>query len=331
MITDEEKAWCALAETRGVGPRTLWAIADYLESERRTAAWLLEHPESMEIVLNGRATVSDVSLASELVSSRIEDLEKNSINVLHPTHPQFPERLREFRERFPVPAVLYATGNISLLNRPGVAVVGARQGGDLAIEVTRQLVAQVVAEGINVISGYAKGIDTAAHLTALQESGTTTIVLSEGINGFRHRRELKSLFTGDNMLAVSQFEPDAQWVPGFAMIRNRLVCALSGAVFVAVSGPERDSDGRMSGTFNAALTAVEMDIPAFVVSPDFFDDQPEGNRALIERGCREWFPSDGAIPILDAMRPTPSASDDRPAPGPGGPKTKQLEFFESKE
>ena len=85
------------------------------------------------------------------------------------------------------------------------------------------------------------------------------------------------------------------------MTRNKLVCALSNVVVVIVSGPERDANGRNSGTFNAGMAALKMGIPVFVVSPDFFAATPPGNRELLKKGCLEWDPAAGAAPIISAI------------------------------
>ena len=83
------------------------------------------------------------------------------------------------------------------------------------------------------------------------------------------------------------------------MARNKLVCALSKAVVVIESGPERDAQGKMSGTFNAAKTALSMGLPLFVLTPDCLDNAPEGNAALIALGGYSLNPTDGAKKLLN--------------------------------
>ena len=82
------------------------------------------------------------------------------------------------------------------------------------------------------------------------------------------------------------------------MVRNKLVCALSKAVVVIESGPERDVHGKMSGTFNAAKTALDMNLPLFVLNPNCLDNPPEGNGALIALGGYSLDPVDGAKEIV---------------------------------
>lgn len=327
MITAEERAWCAISDARGIGPKTLWSIAEYLIHEHKTATWLLEHPAAMKTALNGRSDKVDTS---EITISEPEEIDDSRVAILHPLHPDFPQRLKTLKDRLSLPALLYTRGNTAIFSKPGVAIVGARHAGDHALEAADRLAAELARKGINVTSGYAKGIDTAAHVAALRNGGTTIIVLSEGINQFRPKRELRNFFTNDNTLVVSQFEPDARWAAHFAMTRNKLVCALSQALVVIVSGLEKDADGKMSGTFNAGATAIEVGIPVFTVTPSFFDDEPEGNKQLISRGCQAWNPSDGADPIVSAIQEATPFDSEMPVAKSNKTKLKQLDLFETK-
>ena len=74
------------------------------------------------------------------------------------------------------------------------------------------------------------------------------------------------------------------------MVRNKLVCALSKAVVVIESGPKKDSQGKMSGTFNTARTALDMKRPLFVLDPKYFDNPPKGNEDLITLGGKHFDP-----------------------------------------
>jgi DNA processing protein len=301
MNTPEGRAWRALAAAKGAGPKTLWRIAGYLDGRRRTASWLLENPEELhgalmasKAAIGAPGPIVDASGANEIFPGQ-------PLVLLHPLHPLFPRRIRELKDKVSLPALLYAAGNLSLLERPGVAIVGMRNAARPALDVADALAADLAARGIHVVSGYATGIDSAAHLAALREKGTTGLVLSEGIGRFRARPEFSGLLTKENTLVLSQFEVHDRWAAYMAMARNKLVCALSDAVLVVVSGVERGADGRMSGSFAAALAALKLEIPVFTVSPDFFPDPPAGNRELIARGCSAWDPASGAAPIIAAM------------------------------
>ena len=301
MNTLEGKAWRALARAKGIGPKSLWRIADSLSSRGKTASWLIQNPDEIQAILKSSRTSIVIPDFSDPEYEEIDKFEGQPVRVIHPLHPDFPQRVRTLKDNFPLPAILYVTGNVTILNRPGVAIVGGRHAGEAALAAADSLASKLAARGINIVSGYAAGIDTAAHLAALRAGGTTGVVLSEGIARFRVKPEFREFLTDENTLVISQFEPDAGWMSYMAMTRNKLVCALSGAVVVIVSGPERDVNGRMSGTFDAGFAALKMGVPVFVAAPGHFADHPEGNRQLIARGCREWDPAAGAAPILAAL------------------------------
>ena len=156
--------------------------------------------------------------------------------------------------------------------------------------------------GLNVVSGYAKGVDSEAHLGALAAEGTTTMVLPYGIKELRQKSAFRKFDWQRDVLVVSQFAPDVKWLARNAMARNKLVCGLSKAVVVIESGLERDAQGKMSGTFNTAQTALSMDLPLFVLNPKCFDNPPKGNADLIKLGGRCFDPDDGTEEIISAAK-----------------------------
>ena len=312
MNTPEGKAWRALSGAKGAGPKTLWLIADYLANRKKTASWLLKNPDKIQDIIYGsKASI----VMPDFVEQKYAEVAKpgeQPITVLHPLHPDFPQRIKALKDVMPLPAILYVKGNMAILNRPAAAIVGKRNAGATALAVADSLACELVAKGITIISGYAAGIDGAAHLAALRAGGTTSIILAEGIQHFTPKPEIKNHLTAENSLVISQFDPDAQWAAYMAMARNKLVGASSDTLVVIVSGPERDAGGRNSGTFNAALAALKMGIPVFVAAPASFTDDPQGNRELIKKGCLEWDPAAGAAPILVAIterKPLPRQLD----------------------
>jgi DNA processing protein len=320
MNTLEGRAWRALAGAKGVGPRILWLIANYLSGQNKMASWLLENPGKFNDAFIGIKTSMRIPDFIDQGNDELEKFTGQPVTVLHPLHQAFPQRIRVLKDSISLPALLYVKGNVSLLNRPSVAIVGKRNAGAEAIKVADSLASELAGKGINITSGYAAGIDAAAHLAALRAGGTTSIILAEGIAHFQTKAEFRDLMTEDNFLVISQFQPDVKWAAYMAMTRNKLVGALSGTVVVVVSGQERDTSGRNSGTFNAGISALKMGIPVFVVTPGHFADNPEGNRQLVAKGCRAWNPASGSAPILAALN---SATDKKPL-------SKQLNLFSEK-
>lgn len=198
--------------------------------------------------------------------------------------PTLGEPIRVFAEesRYPVklfslkqpPRELSAAGNFSLIARPGVAIVGSRHSSEHGLQTASRIARTVAEAGIVVISGYAKGVDTAAHLAALEAHGDTIFVLPFGFKHFHVKRELKPFVSPEHVLAISQFPFGQPWFASAAMKRNEIVCGLADCVIVIEAGES-------GGTVEAAHTARALGKRLYVV--DFKDHAPSaaGNAFLI--------------------------------------------------
>ena len=215
-------------------------------------------------ILNGKIRAED----SDKAYTEYEQFKMQGVEFIYPRHPDFPPHLLE------IAPMLFIKGQRKLLTSVGIAIVGSRNVSDKGIRVTQELAAKLANAGLNVVSGYAKGVDSEAHLGALAAEGTTTMVLPYGIKELRQKSVFREFDWQRDVLAVSQFDPGVKWLARNAMARNKLVCVLSKAIVVIESGPERDSQGKMSGTFNTAKAALGMNLPLFVLDPRCFDNPP---------------------------------------------------------
>src|SRR5690606_36630191 len=109
----------------------------------------------------------------------------------------------------------------------------------------------------------------------------------------------KDLSWEKNSLFVTQFAPFEKFSGQNAMTRNKLVCAMSKAIVIIKSGPERDREGKMSGTFDAGKSALKMGIPVFVLSPQVLKPAPHGNVHLMKLGGIEFSNGMDIIKFLD--------------------------------
>ena len=250
--------------------------------------------------MNGKIRIED----SNKAYIKWEDVEKQGVEVIYSSFPDFPvHHLKTYLLEIAPP--VFIKGQRELLTAAGIAMVGARAVSDTGIRIARLLAGKLASAELNIVSGYAKGVDSEAHLGALDAKGTTTIVLPCGIKQLYQKSAFKAFDWQNKVLAVSQFDPDAKWSARNAMARNKLVCALSKAVVVIESGPERDSQGKMSGTFNTAKTAMRMGLPLFVLDPKCFDNPPQGNVDLIKLGGKCFDPVSGAEEVVKYMEPAP--------------------------
>ena len=129
---------------------------------------------------------------------------------------------------------------------------------------------------INVVSGYAPGIDTAAHTGAVSDGGVTTIVAAHGILNFSVRAGMDGLIDETNTVALSQFLPDQPWRAHSAMARNRTICGLVEAMILIESGPG-------GGTYATGSEALALGVPLYVVKYPEPPDTAEGNAYFLTR------------------------------------------------
>ena len=298
MSINRDYFWFRLFKTRGIGPKLLASIAKMLEAENLTAETLpLDHNDlsaqfpKLAKILKGKICEED----NEKVFAAYAQLKEHGINIIYPGHPNFPPHLLE------IAPILFVKGQQKRLTSDSVTIVGARDVSGEGIHITRNLSGELVGEGINIVSGYAEGVDLEAHLGALAVGGTTTLVLSDGIKQLRQKSAFKKFNWDRDVLAVSQFDPDAKRHLWSALARNQLVCRLSKAVVVIESGPERDTQGKVSGTFITAKAALDLNLPVFVVNPSCLDNAPKGNADLIALGGYSLNPADGVTEIVERI------------------------------
>ena len=170
------------------------------------------------------------------------------------TADDLPEWLRVFGESGTGAASLDLHGRAELLRTAGVGLCGSRDASEQGIAMAQAAGATAANLDMPLISGYARGVDTAGHVAALSAGGSTIAVLAEGIERFRLREEYRGFDTElDNKLTVvSQFPPGAGWSVRRAMARNALICALS-AVIVVVE--PRESGGTIAAAREALRTS----------------------------------------------------------------------------
>ncbi len=320
--TLSEYMWFRLWRTKGIGPKAIAFTYHYFHNQGKSiidmanstlAKLTATFPELVGPILSKMKPEEKGILRKEY-----EMIKNAGLTIIHPESEHYPNNYLNYVEQIGLPPLFFCKGNISLLKKSGVSIVGSRNVSQEGIEITRKITATLTQNGRNIISGYAKGVDTMAHMGALEARGTTTLVLSYGINEFKIKRELQNLDLGSRALLVTQFMPDETWKARNAMTRNKLICALSDSVIVIESGPERDEKGIMSGTFDSAKNAIKMGKKLFVLSPTLFNAIPQGNVDLLKIGGQEVFPNTIVGDMMSSSTPlflTPPTRIKKERPG----------------
>lgn len=212
-------------------------------------------------------------LQVESVEEAAECLVDQGVDALLLSDDDYPPLLASRRT---APPVLFVKGARQLLEKSGVGICGSRHAGDGSLRAARACSGVVVQKGLNLVSGYARGVDTVSHSGALEHGGTTTVVLAEGIERFKIRRnEIAEYWDWERCVVVSQFSPTQPWSAGAAMARNTVISGLGKALIVVEAG-------ETGGTLAAGLRALEEGQPVLVLQ---LEDSPVGNKVLIAKGA----------------------------------------------
>ena len=205
---------------------------------------------------------------------RIESLRDSTVTLDDSGYPAL------LREIIDPPLALHVRGDLSLVERPCVAIVGSRRATPYGVNVAKRLAGDLVSAGAVIVSGLARGIDAAAHEAALETGGTTIAVLGTGIDVVYPRSHTR-LFRriAEAGLIVSEFAPGTPPMPENFPIRNRVISGLSSGT-VIVEATTR------SGSLITARMAAEQGREVFAVPGSIFSDRSEGTHRLIQYGAK---------------------------------------------
>lgn len=221
-------------------------------------------------------------------------LAKENIGLVTYNDCQYPEDLKNIDEP---PYGLFYKGNIKLLNEDIVGIVGSRMCTQYGAQITKLLTKELISYNITIISGGAKGIDSVAHKTALEDGGNTIVVLGCGINVV-YPKQNASLFRKieDTGLIISEFLPGTKPLPYHFPMRNRIISGLSRLVIVAEASSK-------SGSLITANYAAEQGKSVMAVPGSIFSKGSNGCNKLIRDGAQIFSGMEDLYSILELKIP----------------------------
>jgi len=166
--------------------------------------------------------------------------------------------LNDVEEKY-APKVLYVAGDLPIpLPKPRSSIIGSRKASTKALETTRHITSALVQKGVIIVSGLAKGIDTIAHKTTIEEGGDTIAVLGTPLDKYypKENAQLQD-FIMHNHLAISQFPNDYPIQPRNFVIRNRTMALISD---ISIIVEAKDS----SGSLHQGWEALRLGRPLFI-------------------------------------------------------------------
>lgn len=233
-----------------------------------------------ELVLRRRAINPEAEMAF---------LEKKEVSFLSYSDPGYPDLLKKI---FDPPPGLFVKGELTGSGMQAVAIVGSRRATRYGLAVAEKLAGELAGSGVTVVSGLARGIDTAAHQGALAAGGRTAAVLGCGVDvGYpAANRKLKDEIVMAGAV-ISEFPLQTTPQPWHFPIRNRIVSGLSSGV-VIVECAEK------SGALITADFALEQGREVMAVPGNITSEMSRGPNMLIRQGAR---PVENAGDVLEEL------------------------------
>ena len=203
------------------------------------------------------------------------------------------------------PPVLWARGRVEALQRPAVAIVGSRAATHYALDVAGRLAGELAERGIAVVSGLARGVDSAAHRGALGAAKPTISVLGSGIDRIypAEHRALAATITKDGLL-LSELGPGGPPLPEHFPLRNRIISGISLAVVVVEANEN-------SGSLITARYAMEQGRDVMAVPGSVLSGRNRGSHSLLKDGAKVVETADDILEELGWPSARATVSDAR--------------------
>src|SRR5271169_5533009 len=277
MHSDDYVGWLALALTPGLGARTAGKLLrefgspDAIFSASLTALEAQRLPAAVAQALHSRRPLSDA--AKELAQ-----VQAAGCRLLTWDEPDYPARLKEI---YDPPPLLYVRGNVELLARHLIAIVGTRRPTPYGNQMAEKLSKDLADRGLVIVSGLARGIDASAHNGALKSpSGATIAVLGCGIDVV-YPKENKKIFEQIEQRGaiISEFPMGTFPAPQNFPIRNRIIAGMALGV-VVVEGAQ------YSGSLITARLAMEFGREVFGVPGNITQPVNFAPNQLIKQGAK---------------------------------------------
>jgi DNA processing protein len=299
------REWLALSATPGLGPTRIKRLLEHFGDVGRVFRASLTELEAARIPA---ASAQSIALGSsmQLADEELEKVHAAGAMLLVPDDPAYPRQLLEI---YDPPAVLRVRGDVEALSRPGIAIVGTRHPTPYGLGMAERLACDLAARGLIILSGMARGVDSAAHRGAVNARAKTVAVFGTGIDIIypRENQKLSEQILAHGGTLISEFPMGAAPTPQNFPIRNRVISGLSRGVLVVEAG-------EYSGTRITARCALEQCREVFAVPGNVTNKLAWGPNTLIKQGAKlvatwedvwEELPTDIRLRV-EAARPSAS-------------------------
>ncbi len=271
------REWIILSKISYLGPKRCRQLVEYFGSPKRLLS--ASSKSLLRVPGMGEKIVSSITQERERIDADedLKSIDRLGIHLLSFQDDKYPQNLLH---TFNPPSFLYIRGNFKERDRDAVAMVGTRRATTYGKMMVRKLARDLAKEGLTIVSGMARGVDTAAHLGALEAGGRTVAVLGCGVDVV-YPPENRKLMTDimESGAVISEFPlgtpPEGINFPR----RNRIISGLSKGV-VVVEAPLR------SGALITADFALEEGREVFAVPGNINSPYSQGTNRLIKQGAK---------------------------------------------
>lgn len=276
MEKNDIQFWLGFNRMPGLGPIRFAMLEKHFGSME--TAWHAPASELRAAGLDDRTVQTIVARRPTISpSAETESLERQSVSVINWNDASYPALLREVYDK---PPLLYFRGSLEALGRWPLAVVGTRRPSAYGRQAAEEIVTDLSRNGVSIVSGLARGIDSIAHRAALNAGGHTIAVFASGLD-IVYPPENASLAreVAETGCLVSEYplgtRPRADYFPR----RNRILSGLSLGVLVVEAGDH-------SGALWTSSWALEQNREVFAVPGSIYSPQSRGTNQLIQQGAK---------------------------------------------
>jgi DNA processing protein len=276
-VTSNSVYWLALSLTPGLGPTRGRKLRERFGSVQDIFHASLTELEAENLQAQSAQHIA-LGKSLELAHDEMAKAVAAEAQIFCRDDEAWPARLSEI---YDPPLVLYVRGNVEALARPGIAIVGTRHPTPYGIGMAERLSCDLASRGLTIISGMARGVDTAGHRGAIKAKGKTVAVFGTGVDVI-YPRENKKIAEGIlecGGALISEFPLESFAAPQNFPIRNRVISGLALGVLVVEAG-------EYSGTRITARCALEQSREIFAVPGNVTSRNSWGPNTLIKQGAK---------------------------------------------
>lgn len=283
--------WLALNSLPDIGPVVARRLLSAFGNPENIFSMPAEELRKVEGIGEKRVRVITGFNQWESIRKEIESAVKHNTKIFTLNNPAYPEGLKRING---APLVLYVKGDLKETDKYAIGMVGSRSSTDYGMQTAGKMSYALAASGLTIVSGMARGIDTASHLGALKAGGRTIAVLGSGLDvpyPASNRELMKKIELSGAVISEFPFgtPPNKENFPK----RNRIISALSFGVIVVEAALD-------SGSLITVGYALEQGKEVFAVPGSVTSRTSKGTNDLIKKGARL---VENAGEVIEELRP----------------------------